>query len=273
MADLPEHVPLGRHEEFSGAAGSGRVGVPPHDGQRDPVGLAHYQLGGGGELVGHREYARLHGVAVRVSLSPVVGDGVHAGDADGDVRYAVPPGPPERVGDHHGHLGVCFFGERATETRRGGVRIYRKQAYRVVDGDVRGVYAGVGADETVVGLRVNDAAVHAYDAATLSEHDFDLARVLPVARRVTLRERRRLDRTQVDQTALCLADDLVRHDEHVAGAQVPCQSVRDHTGQVIAGTHFGEAFDPQHLDPPHGRAAPVLLRRAKSPAVSRSKAR
>ena len=44
---------------------------------------------------------------------------------------------------------------------------YGKQADGFVAGNVRGVYARVGADETVVGLRDDDAAVHAYDAAAL----------------------------------------------------------------------------------------------------------
>src|SRR5215211_5753576 len=129
---LAEHVPLGRHEELSGATKSGRVRIPPHHGQWDPVGLAHYELGGGGDLVGHREYARLHRVAVRVFQSPVVRDGVHAGDADGDVRYAVPPGPSERVRDHHGHLDAGFFGEPVTESPCRSIRVYGKQADRVV---------------------------------------------------------------------------------------------------------------------------------------------
>ena len=105
------------------------------------------------------------------------------------------------------------------------------------------------------------------------KHDLDLARVLPVACRVTLRERGRLDRAKVDQTALGLADDLVRHDEHVAGRRSPATASRDHTVQVVAGTDLGEALDAKHLDPLHGRATPVSLRRARSPAVSRSKAR
>src|SRR5215212_1689624 len=270
---LAEHVPLGRHEELSGATKSGRVRIPPHHGQWDPVGLAHHELGGGGDLVGHREYARLHRVAVRVFQSPVVRDGVHAGDADGDVRYAVPPGPSERVRDHHGHLDAGIFGERVPKLRRGGVRVHREQADGVVSGDVRGVYASVGADEAVVGLRDDDAAVHAYDAAALAQHHLDLARVLPVAPRVALRERGRLDRAKVDQAALGLTDDLVRHDEHVARAQVPGYRTRDHTVQVVAGTDLRETLDTQHLDLPHEGATPDCLRWARSPAVSRSKAR
>ena len=91
------------------------------------------------------------------------------------------------------------------------------------------------------------------------KHDLDLARVLPVAGRVTLGERGRLDRAKIDQTAFGLADDLVRHDEDVAGAQVAGYCVRDHTVQIVAGTDFGEALDAEHLQPLHGRAAPALL--------------
>jgi hypothetical protein len=80
----------------------------------------------------------------------------------------VAPGPPERVRDHHGHLDTGVFGERITEPRRGGIRIYGQQTDVIVARNVRGVHARVGADETVVGLRDNDAAVHAYDAAALS---------------------------------------------------------------------------------------------------------
>src|SRR5215212_3242668 len=89
-AKSAEHVSLWRHEQLSGAARSRRVRVPPYDGQGNFVGLAHNQLGRGGELVGDGQDARLHRVAVRVFRSPVVGDGVHTSYADGDVGYAVP---------------------------------------------------------------------------------------------------------------------------------------------------------------------------------------
>src|SRR5215211_8129948 len=124
-----------------------------------------------------------------------------------------------------------------------------------------------------MGLRDDDAAVHTYDAAALSQHDLDLARVLPVAGRVTLCKRGRLDLAKVDQTALGLADDLVRHDEHVAGTQIPRYRARDHTVQVVTGADLGKDLDTKHLEPLHGHAAPASLRRARSPAVSRSKAR
>src|SRR5215213_8057249 len=185
----------------------------------------------------------------------------------------MPPGPPERVRDHHGHLDAGACGERLPESRRGGIRVYGKQAHGIVTWDVRGVYAGVGADETVVGLRDDDATVHAYDAAALAQHSLDLARVLPVAGRVILRERGRLDCAEVEEATFGLADDLVCNDEHVAGLQVPGYRTRDHRVQVVAGADLGEALDTKHLDPPHGRATPDFPRCARSPAVSRSNAR
>ena len=48
---------------------------------------------------------------MRVVQAPVIRNGVHAGDADGDVRYAVPPGPAEGVRDDHGGLDTKVFGE------------------------------------------------------------------------------------------------------------------------------------------------------------------
>ena len=63
---------------------------------------------------------------------------------------------PNRVRDHHGHLDAGVFGERLTEppAEASGPG---KQADGVVARNVRGVYARVGADETVVGLRDDDA--------------------------------------------------------------------------------------------------------------------
>ena len=103
-------------------------------------------------------------------------------------------------------------GEGVAEPCCGGVGVDGEQADGVIAGDVRGVDAGVGTHKAVVGLRDHDAAVHAYDAAALPEDDLDLARVLPVAERVALRERGRFDGAKIDQTALGLADYLVRND-------------------------------------------------------------
>src|SRR5215211_2242555 len=55
--------------------------------------------------------------------------------------------------------------------------------------------------------------------------------------------------------------------------QVPRYRARDHTVQVVTGADLREALDAKHLEPLHGRAAPASLRRARSPAVSRSKAK
>ena len=106
------------------------------------------------------------------------------------------------------------------------------------------------------------------------KHDLDLARVLPVAGRVTLGERGRLDRAEIDQTAFGLADDLVRHDEDVAGdAGSPATASEIIRFKSSPGRTSGKPSTPSTSNPFTGAPPLLSLRRARSPAVSRSKAR
>ena len=77
------------------------------------------------------------------------------------------------------------------------VRVHGQEADYFVSGDVRGVHAGVCADEAVMGLGDDQAAVHTDYAAALAQDDLDLARVFAVAGGEGLGESRRLDRAQV----------------------------------------------------------------------------
>src|SRR5215211_4037935 len=72
-SSLAEQVFFGLHEEIPGRSGSRFVRVVSNDGDGYPGGLAHHQLGGGGELVGGSEHARGEGEPVGVRLPAVIG--------------------------------------------------------------------------------------------------------------------------------------------------------------------------------------------------------
>src|SRR5215210_6497662 len=246
---LPKKVSFGGHEKvFSGAGGMGVVGVVADGGDGDAARLAHNEFGCGCEFVGDDGGGQ--GVAVGVGLAAVVGQRVHAGDADGDVGDAVPPGASERGGDDDGEeVGAQGGGELVADAGGGGVGVEGQEADHVFAGDVGGVHAGVRADKAVAGLGDYDAALHPDDAFALAQHDLDLARVLVVAAGEVLGEDGGLDGVQVHEASLGLADDLVRHHHHVAGPQQAGGMVRDHGRQVVAGPHLGYAGDWQHPHP------------------------
>ena len=95
--------------------------------RRDPAGLALDQVGGGGHLVGHRDLGDLERPAVAVGPAPPVVEGAHAGQADGHVGLAEPPGPAEGVGDHHGHVVAVQLLDRGPQPGRRGVRVGGQQ--------------------------------------------------------------------------------------------------------------------------------------------------
>ena len=82
---------------------------------------------------------------------------------------------------------------RCSQRFRRGVRVDRQQRDRAQLLDVRGVDAGVRADEAVLRLADHHAVVHAHDARALAQHDLDDARVLLPLLGDLLRERARLD--------------------------------------------------------------------------------
>ena len=195
--------------------------------------------------------------------------GVHAGDADGDVRYAVTPGPAEGVRDDHGGLdtGSSARASRSLVAEASGRRGAGRRCHR------RGRSRRRRRRWHTKPWWVSEITMprSMRTMRRLSRDDLDLARVLPVAERVALRERGRFDCAKIDQTALGLADYLVRHDEDVARRA----GRRPRSGSCGSSRRRGglrESPRPEHLQPFHGRAAPLFLRRA-SPAVSRSKAR
>ena len=69
-----------------------------------PRGLAHDQLGRGGDLVDDRDLGDLQLPAERVGGAAQVDHGGDAGAADGHVGDPAAPGAAEGVGDDHRHL-------------------------------------------------------------------------------------------------------------------------------------------------------------------------
>ena len=71
----------------------------PDDGHRNARGLAHDELGGRGDLVGHADLGGLELPTEGVGGAPEIDHGGHPGAADGHVGDALAPGPAEGVGD------------------------------------------------------------------------------------------------------------------------------------------------------------------------------
>src|SRR5919107_366289 len=266
---LPKQVPPRLHKQVASGSGSLSVRVVSHHGDGDAGGLTHDEFGGRGELVGYRQDAGGERITVAVLLSPVVCQGVHAGHADSDVDYAVPPRSPEGVGDHDGHLDAEPEHQALTQAVGGGIRVHGEEADRFVAGDVRDVDASVRADEAVVGLRDDYAAVHPHDALALAEDDLDLAGVLVVVVGEAFGESGRLDRSEVHEPPFGLANDLVRYDHDVARLeQIIPRRPDNKVRQVVAWADLGDAAHGQYPQLLRGlvdlRAGPHLVPRAST---------
>src|SRR5687768_6521606 len=82
---LSKEVAGGIAQQRLAAFVAGRQRQAAHDGGRNTVELAHHGLGGGGQLVGHREDGGLQRAAGRVALAEIAAQRREAGHADGDV--------------------------------------------------------------------------------------------------------------------------------------------------------------------------------------------
>ena len=126
-------------------------------------------------------------IAIRVASSsrpsasraaaPVVERG-EAGAADRDLGLAQPPGAAEAVGDRRPRPDARRRADLGADAAGRGVGVLGQQADRVRLGQVGAVDAGVGADEAVVGLDDQDAALGAQHLAALLEDQLDQGRLL-----------------------------------------------------------------------------------------------
>ena len=180
-------------------------------------------------------------------VAPVL-DGPDAGDADRDVALADAPGAPERVGDHHARGDAGQLVEAVANAPRAGVGVDRQRDDGVFTGDVRGVDAGVGADEAVVGLADQHAADGADQPPRLVEDDLDLPRILVVLGGQMIGQLARGDVGEPDRPALGLRHHLVGDHDDVAVVQ-PAWRLRcrqcglDQDGEVIARVQLGDPCD------------------------------
>ena len=78
------------------------MGEPAHHGHRHGGQLALDQIGGRGDLVGHRDLGDHQLVAVLVDGARIAVQHGQTRRADGGVDLAVAPGAAHRVGDDHG---------------------------------------------------------------------------------------------------------------------------------------------------------------------------
>ncbi len=80
--------------------------------------------------------------------------------------------------------------------------------------DIGLIDTGVGANETMLRFRDDDAAIHFDDAARLSQDQFDEAWVLPPFLSPGSSDRRRLNLAQIDNRAFGFGNDLLRYGHH-----------------------------------------------------------
>src|SRR5262249_2232013 len=113
-----------------------------------------------------------------VGLAAIIGERGHSSDANGDVGDAAAPGTPKRVRDHHTYIHASPLGKCVAESRSRGIRIAWQETDCLPAGDVGGINPSVGADESMVCLRDDEAASHADNAHALAQHHLDIARVL-----------------------------------------------------------------------------------------------
>jgi hypothetical protein len=159
-----------------------------------------------------------------------------AGGADRHLALAGAPRAPEGVGDDD------RAAEPGAQRAGGGVGVVREQHERVRGARVGGVDAGVGAHEAVAGAADESAAIGAQDLSRLVEHHLHVARVLSVRGRECSGALARLDPGEVDEAALGLGDDLVRHGEDVARLEPPvqaCAGIVEQRGEIVAGPDLG----------------------------------
>ena len=138
-----------------------------HDRDRDARRLAHDQLGGGGELVDHRDLGDLHLAAVGVGRAAQVEDGADARAADGDVGEPAPPGATEGVAHDHGDVDAGLRLEAVADAPGRAIGVLGQQG-GVTALDVGQVDAGVGAHEAVLRLADDEVAAAAQHAHRLA---------------------------------------------------------------------------------------------------------
>ena len=123
-----------------------------------------------------------------------------------------------------------------------------EQAGDVAARDVREVDARVGADEPMVRLGDDDAALHADDAAALLENELNQPRVTAVVCAELAREGRRVDIDEAHEPAFGLRDDLLADHQHVAGLEgrpLGGRPRHHEPGEVVAGAISGKPRMPR----------------------------
>src|SRR3954471_7272245 len=228
-----------------------------HDRRLARVLVAH-EVGGGRRLVGDGDPRRAQLAPRAVAPAAPVLERPQAGDPDRDLGLAVAPRPAERVGDHDGGA----RGQRGPERAGARVGVAGEEDERVGRRRVRGVDAGVRADEAVARAGDDDAAFGADDVAGLVEHDLDVAGTLVEPLREHLRARRRSYVGERDDRALGLRDDLVGHDENVGRLELLARRGGEQRREIVAGPYLRETLERPRLEAAHRRP-----RRISSPRV------
>jgi len=191
----------------------------------------------------------------RVSLRPPpVIQWLHAGEADRNVELSVAPGAAEAVADQDrgrraaAAVAIDQDGAQALADPPGrGVGVAREQHEHVGAGAVRGIDAGVGADEAVACAADENSSLGAQDLRGLVEHHLDRARVLALtafggdpgselARAGASVARRRARR----RASLGLRDGLVCDRQHLPRAERLISERRDdQRGEIIPAFSSG----------------------------------
>src|SRR5487761_121455 len=171
---LTEEIALRRDRDVGGPAVTADV-ESTDDRHRNARELAGDEMRRRRDLVRDRDDGVLQLVTDRVALARKVLERQDAGGADGDVDRALPPRPPERIGDDHADLVARPFAQLLADARRSSVRIQRKQDECSRLRSIGCVDACRRADEPVTRLADDERRADADDALRLAQDDLDPA--------------------------------------------------------------------------------------------------
>ena len=224
---------------------------PAHHGDRQGGQLALDQIGGRGDLVGHRNLGHHQLVAVRIDGTRIAVQHSQTGGTDGGVDLAVAPGPAHGVGDDDGNLDTQPLAQRGAQRRGTAVGIdWQERQFGPTD--IGAVDAGGGLDES-------EPVLGDQRPALAGQHPHRLVVDQLAAKLIALLGilRRR------HQPALAFGHHLAGDHHDVAVAQ-PGRSGRQRGSQIVAGPEFGKPGDGQDLD----RGGGTVLGHGVTPASS-----
>jgi hypothetical protein len=241
-------VALARNDEVGRAPLAARVHAADDRRGHSP-GLAEHELGGTGDLVGHRDLGGAKLAPTGVRRAAQVPERSEARDAERDVGRPLPPRAAERVAHDHADVRVRQVAQPGAKPSRRPVGIERQQHEDAVRRRVGGVDPCRRADEAVPRLCDHERWPGAHHLAALAQDHLHVPRI-------TVRPGQlhgacgRLDVREPHHAALDLGDRLLRDDDDVTvleASDPPCRGVQEER-EIVALLQLREPLERDHPD-------------------------